>query len=200
MMTRRGLWPVAYIAAAAAFLAAVTGLVKYGAYSASEAIYIVTGLVLAAYTIETYRLRREAQRQTELQGRPFLSVICEWLPESLRTHSPAVHVVNLGHGLARNIVIGDVIPNWSMELRGLRVTHLAPQERVTAPWRVWVKVTREDPIGEVPSTEHTRIAAQAILENSVTIALTYTSIVGQQYRTTIRVERGVAEIASDERL
>jgi uncharacterized membrane protein YfcA len=63
---RHAAWPIVYAVATGAFVVGVIVIVKFSGYTASEAIYLLTGIVLMAYTIETWRLRREAQPQTEL--------------------------------------------------------------------------------------------------------------------------------------
>ena len=45
-------------------------------------VLFATGAIIAWYTVETYKLRREAQLQTELQVRPFLSLIVWRAPPS----------------------------------------------------------------------------------------------------------------------
>ncbi|MDA8103948.1 MAG: hypothetical protein M0Z71_01080 [Nitrospiraceae bacterium] len=67
-------------------------------YLATVAI-IITGAILIWYTWETYLLRAEAQRQTELQLRPFVIVIPEHNSFQLR---------NIGNGAALNISVADV--------------------------------------------------------------------------------------------
>jgi hypothetical protein len=117
----RGFWPAVYVAATIGFMAVIGALVKYGSRNLSDAIYLVTGIVLLAYTIETWRLRREAQLQTELQNRPFASLTAQ-------RFEPAVHVVNIGKGLARNIELAEVAVGSTF-----RIT--APPSRTSAQAR-----------------------------------------------------------------
>jgi len=44
------------------------------------------------------------------------------------------------------------------------------------------------------------MASNLLTNQPFKVLLTYASIVGQRYRTTIRVEEGMAEIVEDERL
>jgi hypothetical protein len=154
-----------------------------------------TGSVITWYTVETWKLRKEAQLQTELQARPFLSLVCYGIGLDA-----SVLIVNIGKGLARNIHIKDVVVDRSMELRAYPVTHLGVGEEVPGPWKVWVRLTPDDPIGEVLSHEHQSMAGQAITSNEVAVVMRYASIVGQQYETTARVRNGIAEIVEDRRL
>jgi hypothetical protein len=173
-------------------------------------VLALTGAVIAWYTVETYRLRREAQLQTELQHRPFLSIEFDrGRPAHLRAEPDTfVRITNIGHGLARNIFPGNVaitLPRESAdswELRGHPVPHLAPGESVEGPWHLWIRLTPEDPPGAVSDAENARQVGAAIVGSpiAVVISLSYSSIVGQRYRTTIHVEGGRAQIVNDERL
>jgi hypothetical protein len=62
-----------------------------------------------------------------------------------------------------------------------------------------VRLTSADPIGEVPIDQHQTMAGLALTSNDVTVVMRYLSIVGQQYKTTVRIREGVAQIESDER-
>src|SRR6266704_1103410 len=88
-------------------------------------VLLLTAGVITWYTMETYRLRKEAQLQTELETRPFLSVIYEG-----HRQDATVLIVNLGKGLARNVRVADIILDWTMELRGRTITHIAPGQEV----------------------------------------------------------------------
>ena len=63
-------------------------------------VLFLTGVVITWYTVETYRLRRESQLQTELQTRPFLSVAV-----ASPGRDAGLVIKNLGHGLARSISV-----------------------------------------------------------------------------------------------
>lgn len=64
-------------------------------------VLFLTGAVVTWYTVETWRLRRQAQLQTELQTRPFLSIASEG-------RESGIYIVNLGQRLARNISIDTI--------------------------------------------------------------------------------------------
>jgi len=68
-------------------------------------ILLETGIVLLWYTWETHKLRKEAQRQTEAQQRPFVI-----LEPTQRTHSGdliGLRLKNIGNGAAINIGVGN---------------------------------------------------------------------------------------------
>ena len=71
----------------------------------TAAIYFWTGVALAIYTYETYQLRKEAQRQTELQLRPFV------IFEVIQVYSTLYRgrLKNIGNGTALNVkIVGDI--------------------------------------------------------------------------------------------
>jgi hypothetical protein len=162
-------------------------------------VLTATGGVIAWYTIETYRLRREAQLQTELQTRPFLSLFIEGEEFQRRAR-----VVNLGHGVARGIQVQSVIVDRLIELRGVNdLTHLAPGASAILPLRLWMRLTPDDPISEVPMAEHGWNVANALDSNDVTVVMRYRSITGQQYETMIRMADGeprTPHIIADQRM
>jgi hypothetical protein len=109
-------------------------------------VLTVTGGVIAWYTIETYRLRREAQRQTELQIRPFLSLEIEGEGFERRAR-----LVNIGRGVAMGISVKNITVSASLELRGAHreLTHLAPGAKSPLPLRMWLRETpRRCPRGD----------------------------------------------------
>ena len=75
-------------------------------------VLTATAGVIAWYTVETYRLRREAQLQTELQNRPFVS-----LSRSGDGIVAKYYLTNIGRGVARSIRIQDTVVNTAFELR-----------------------------------------------------------------------------------
>jgi hypothetical protein len=75
----------------------------------TAAIYFWTGVILTVYTYETYQLRKEAQRQTELQLRPFVILHVEHVAELGGSYKAyQTHVENLGNGVAINISVRQV--------------------------------------------------------------------------------------------
>jgi hypothetical protein len=77
-------------------------------------VLALTAWILGWYTKETYRLRRESERQTELLLRPF--VIAEFVP----TPEPAAPVLfkvqNIGNSAALNIKISVLDEFWVIEI------------------------------------------------------------------------------------
>ena len=173
-------------------------------------VLLGTGGVIAWYTWETRRLRQEAQRQvaesqlqTELQNRPFLSLtIAHGAPMvTADGGTDAVKIVNLGKGLARTIAV-EAHSGETFELRMQQpIPHIAPASEATGKWRVFARAAAGERRTEVPSKE-----SGPMVKNLLTggqpfdVALTYMSIVGQRYRTTLRIEEGVVEIADDARM
>ncbi|MFZ3135909.1 MAG: hypothetical protein WA126_00795, partial [Thermodesulfovibrionales bacterium] len=96
------------------FLAIIAAFLAYGGcdkwtYLSTIAI-ILTGAILIWYTWETNLLRSEAQRQTELQLRPFVIIVPEQNCFQLR---------NIGNGPALNVSVADVIldPNDDVKIQ-----------------------------------------------------------------------------------
>jgi hypothetical protein len=85
----------------------------------NSAILFWTGIVIAIYTRETYKLREATQKQTELQQRPF--VIFEI--DTFTNHLGAERyycVRNIGISPAINVYVRDVYPenaDWYCQLR-----------------------------------------------------------------------------------
>src|SRR2546428_6591873 len=93
-------------------------------------VLTVTAGVIAWYTVETYRLRREAQLQTELQNRPIVS-----LSRSGDGIVAKYYLTNIGRGVARSIRIQDTVVNTAFELRSELITHLPPGDDAFPKWR-----------------------------------------------------------------
>jgi hypothetical protein len=159
-------------------------------------VLTITAVIIWWYTIETGRLRKEAQLQTEVQNRPFLSVV-------FQNHSgqPYLHITNIGKGFARNVIIGDIKRDPTLEVRARCIPHIAPAQKIVPPWRVSAAVSPDDPLDEVPSEEHGWMGNLNVMKNPTVLVLTYSSIVGRlQYQTTVRIEEGAAEILDDRRV
>ena len=168
--------------------------------SASDAIYLATGLVVLWYTIETWRLRKEAQLQTELENRPFLS---------LKMVGEVFYLTNAGRGLARDVRLADVIFDDSLQFREAAImTHVVPGEDEGLRWRVFGGLPSKGvPLGDVgireldlPEYCGRTIAHPLSVSAVATVTMDYESMVGQRYQTTLKVQRGVAEIVADRRL
>ncbi len=154
------------------------------------AILTATLIVVAWYTVETSRLRREAQRQTELETRPFLSLTIEGTGFERRAR-----LVNVGRGVAAEIEVQNIIIDSSMELRRHQeLTHLAPGDRAHLPLHVWVRVPGSDWVSEVPAEDHGWNIAKALDTNDVAVVVSYASLTGQRYETTIRMVEGAPRI------
>src|SRR2546425_2800448 len=100
-------------------------------------LFPYTTLFRSWYTIETWRLRKEAQLQTELQNRPFLS-LKKILKKTGEGIYATFYLTNGGKGLARNVRLGDVVFDDSLQFRQAEViTHVLPGEDGGLPWRVF---------------------------------------------------------------
>jgi len=152
---------------------------------------IVSAGCVAWCLVALYRLRREAQAESQ---RPLLSVVCE--SRNSKTLPPVVHVVNFGHGAALNIVADDIVLGDSSVLLGQSIVHLEPGEHAQAPW---IRMTPGDPLSAL-AWDNAQTTATEMVKNTVTVTLAYSSVAGLRYRTMLVVERGVAEIFSDERV
>ncbi len=153
---------------------------------------VLTGtlIVVAWYTVETYRLRRESQRQTELQSRPFLSLTIEGEQFERRAR-----LVNVGRGVASEIAVQNIIIDLSMELRRHReLTHLAPGASAPLPLRVWLRLTPDDPIGELAANDQGWNIATALDTHDVAVVVSYAALTGQRYETTIRMADGTPRV------
>ena len=100
-------------------------------------------------------------------------------------------LVNIGQGVARSIGVNDIVIDRSMELRGHReLTHLAAGDTAVLPFHVWVSVATEDPISEVPMEDHGWNVANALDKHDLAVVVSYASLTGQWYQTTIRMTDG----------
>ncbi len=182
----------AYLAATALFILLVGALGTR--LETSSAIYLATGLVILWYTIETWRLRKEAQLQTELQNRPFVSI------EVVSGVNPFVHPVNLGKGVARNVSIEAVEDSALFEVRA-RLTHIAPgRDDIEPTWRLKSRLSTTEPLTDHPEDDHGPAAHSLLSHGRFKVVLKYASIVGQHYETTIRLTRDGASIDDDRRI
>lgn len=181
-----------YLAATALFIMLVGALGTR--LETSSAIYLATGLVILWYTIETWRLRKEAQLQTELQNRPFVSI------DVVPGLNPFVHPVNLGKGLARNVSIDAFDDAALFEVRA-QLTHIAPgRDDVEPTWRIKSRLSTAQPLTDHPGDDHGPTAHSLLSQGCFKVVLRYTSIVGQHYETTIRLTKDGASIDDDRRI
>jgi hypothetical protein len=97
MMRKRIVLPALLVC----YIAIVVLLSKWGNVSFEGAVVTVTGFILIWYAWETFRLRVEAQKQTELSLRPCVIAI----PRRADSHW---ELKNIGNGTALDISIEDV--------------------------------------------------------------------------------------------
>jgi hypothetical protein len=71
-------------------------------------ILLATAIVILFYTLETYKLRRETQRQIELQIRPF--VIFQFTGRT-------ISLKNVGNGTALNVRLDDLALSESQDIK-----------------------------------------------------------------------------------
>jgi hypothetical protein len=161
-------------------------------------VLFLTGGVIAWYTVETARLRREAQLQTELQNRPFLS---------LKKSGEVFFLTNAGKGLARNVRLADVIFDDTFQFREAPViTHVAPEKDEGLAWKVYGGLPSQGvPLGHVSTIPDLadycgRTLARQPSDTVVAVTIDYESMVGHRYRTTLKIRNGVAEIVDDMRV
>ena len=108
-------------------------------------------------------------------------------------------------GLARNVRLADVIFDDSLQLRQAAViTHVAPGEDEGLRWRVFGGLPSQGvPLGDVHIKESDlpEYCGRTLAHHpQATVTIEYESMVGQRYRTTLKIERGIAEIMADGRL
>jgi hypothetical protein len=66
-------------------------------------------------------------------------------------------------------------------------------------WRVLMRAGGAEPLKEFRAQDSGQQVQDGLTDCAVVVVLSYSSIVGQQYQTSLRVEKGVIEIASDGR-
>lgn len=144
---------------------------------------------------ETAALRREAVRQTKLQARPFLSL-------SYATNNACLRVTNLGHGVARDVEVSEIVLS-------------DPADRATSRVRFdaidFVAPTQSrDPYGHFSVTsggeeipwETKKLGWMANFgpsgRRAYEATIRYTDVVGQKYVAKFVIEKGNAKLVSDE--
>jgi hypothetical protein len=141
-------------------------------------VVLGTALVLIWYTYETYKLREAAQKQIELQQRPF--VILEVSISDRDEFSYRVR--NIGVGTAINVRIMDIRPDgaeWSFHFAPRFFPVLQPQETQEVRPSTWFQDSRDEQIEEerISRVEHGRFSVRIEFYN-VDTTLYYVS---QQY-------------------
>ncbi len=155
-------------------------------------VLTTTGASIVWYTIETYKLRREAQTQTELQIRPFLSLVFEASNRSLLLY-------NFGRGVARTIRAQDtsvsppgtphaVVVKWDS------IDFIAPEQQRTL-------------IGHSTQDGQTLPDPQQMWKSNfgphghheLEVVVDYDDLAGNGYRARFKVVRGVITLVEDQR-
>ncbi len=142
---------------------------KYLSYTPSDTIYLLTGIAVALYTVETWRLRRETQLQTELQNRPYLSL--DWIPNDQR-----FTLTNIGKGIAMNVTVVDVEVKGepAYRLRVRPITYLAIEEPRPLPWTT-LQIGADGQADEIPANDD--LPDRLLARRGGTVRLSYNSIV-----------------------
>jgi hypothetical protein len=160
-------------------------------------VLTVTLVVIGWYTVEAYRLRKEAQRETELQIRPFLSLTIDGEKFERRAR-----LVNVGRGVAKGIGVKSSVISPSLELRSQwGVMHLAPGAGALLPLRMWLRETSDDLFAEIPIKDQGWSIANLLDNQDVTVVASYASLTDQWYETTIQMAEGAPrtpQIVADE--
>jgi len=186
---RGGRWALTYLGATVLFVAVVRLLVTWTP-STSDAIYLATGLVILCYTIETWRLRKESQLQTELQNRPFLVVECPGAGLN-----GEVLIRNVGRGIAINVSMVTVEIEDDVRVQHLGLMHLRPGE-AGAPRLAVVS----EQFGVIPPLAGATTHQQAVLlltTRDPVLHLDYESNVRQRYRASFALDGITARLQGD---
>src|SRR5918995_5586822 len=147
-------------------------------------VLFLTGVVLCFYTVETYRLRKEAQLQTELQNRPFVSLILD--------EHRIFGLVNVGKGVATSVTIADVdlTDDRRYRLHAEPITHLGPGQQFRLRWTtLW-----QHPDGkfkEMWGGEH--FPHQLLTKRGAQLRVNYQAIVGKRRYETVLSIREISD-------
>lgn len=182
----------AYVWGLVAYVISIPGLAALTRLTVAEVIYFVTGLILLWYTIETWKLRHEMRRQTNMQSRPLLSVVFQGAGSETRAL-----LQNVGLGPARSIRVRDVPlgSSTTTTLRGGFLPHLAREGAVPMPLGVFM-----GPAGEFPKADRDWKVASILKEGQHSVTITYGSLAGAWYETTIGFADGNTRIVTDEEI
>jgi len=142
-------------------MSALLGWLTFGVLAA-------TLIVIAWYTVETFKLRREAQLNTELQNRPFLIVECPGAGLNGQ-----VLIRNVGRGIAVNVSMVRVEMGEDVRVEHLGLMHLRPDE-VGAP-RLRVVSLKLGPVPPIGSTTTQQNAVQLLTTKNPVLHLDYES-------------------------
>jgi hypothetical protein len=155
-------------------------------------VLTVTGAAIIWYTIETYRLRREAQTQTELQIRPFLSLTYESSNRSLLLY-------NFGRGVARTVRVQDtslsppgmphpIIVKWDA------IDFIAPERQ-----RPLAGHSTQDGRDLPDEKEMWKSNFGPHGQHDLDVVVDYDDLAGNGYRARFRIVRSVVTLVEDRR-
>lgn len=170
----------------------MTGLETAGAVASivTTAVTTATLIVLIWYTVETQKLRREAQRQNENSMMPIVAAQTGYFEPYVKSSCLAIR--NLGSGPAFNIQIS------SIQISGK--SGVFEHSRTLAPGQVEILAVagiREVKIGPSGGYDDGKIRSAAELLESLRSApstqetkanITYTNASGKKYRTTFTID------------
>lgn len=92
------------------FVLVVAGLKSVLSWSVSDATYLATGLAVVAYTVETWKMRRELVRQNEIAIQPLMIAVIEERPPRSGSgpYEPQFILRNIGRGPGLHIEVKDI--------------------------------------------------------------------------------------------
>jgi hypothetical protein len=155
-------------------------------------VLTATGAAIIVYTIETYKLRREAQTQTELQIRPFLSLTYDVSDRSLLLY-------NFGRGVARTIRVLDTRLTPPDLAQPVIVRWDAIDFIATERQRALTGRTTQDGHDVPDQKEMWRSNFGPHGHKEHEVAVDYDDLAGNSYHARFRVDRGVVTLVEDRR-
>lgn len=168
---------------------------------ASLVVLAATFAAIVWYSIETRWLRQEVARQTQLQIRPFITVIYD-------SNTLCFSLVNIGAGVAREATIREVLlgePSVTEVRTTVRwdpVDVLASNARTDTVSHFWLQAPDEPPY-EYASSGSFAAGHMANFGKSgkktYMVTVDYRDIAGQAYVATFEVAQGIVRLISDVR-
>lgn len=162
----------------------------------ANAIYWLTALVVLAYTVETYGMRREMVRQNELAVQPVIIVLVELRQRSIAptlAYGPEVFLRNIDRGPALFIRMPDV--NLTDPIGEVQfVAHFETPDLLEVGKEAVVKATMTY-ITQVPGPNPRRLDFVASLNpetaaETYQVAAYYDDIGGQTYESVMQMGKG----------
>jgi hypothetical protein len=153
---------------------------------------VVTALIIAYYTRETHKLRVEAQRQTELQIRPFLSLVYDQATRGLLLY-------NFGQGVARNIRVHDVRLSPAGMPHPIIVEWEATDFIAPGRQRPLSGNATQDGVSSQDSQEPWRSNFGPHGHQELEVVIDYDDLAENGYRARFKVLRGVVTLVEDRR-